>query len=289
MTAKPTAEYRLNLGGPTMALHCNPPEFAPALAQWFDRPSSPEPAHINLQFELITHPDTLDLPNTLLKTKTLGADGSFDIADGLISGHFNRTTNEGHIRAKGALTRGLLMRVMEQIFYQAFHSARQAAGSRCFLIHSSAAIVKGSGFLFVGPSEAGKTTAILNSSAHHVLGDEMTLVHPSSDGYQIEGSPFNGTFKAKKPGKAPLRAVFLLQQGPQHRILPVDAAEAASFIAGEIVPPVGLDQVPGPDTIPGMVDMAAEILANVPVYRLELLPDPGFWDVIDQYFDLGLK
>jgi len=281
-------EYRLNLGGPTMALHCNPPAFAPALAQWFARPSDPGPAHINLQFELVPHTDTLDLPNTLLKTKTLGPDGSFDIADGLIRGHFNRTTNEGHIQAKGALTRGLLMRVMEQVFYQAFHSARQAAGSEAFLVHSSAVIAKGSGFLFVGPSEAGKTTAALNSSAHHVLGDEMSLVVPTSGGTLLEGTPFNGTFKAKQPGKAPLRAVFLLQQAAQHRILSMDPAEAASLIAAEVVPPVGLDQIPGPETIPSMVDMAAGILENVPVYRLELLPDPGFWTVIDQHFNLGL-
>lgn len=288
MTDSATSEYRLNLGGPTMALHCSPEAFAPALAQWFGRPSDPGPAHINLQFELIPHADTLELPNTLLKTKTLGPDGTFDIANGLISGYYNRITCEGHIRAKGALTRGLLMRVMEQIFYQAFHSARQAASSDTFLVHSSAVIAKGSGFLFVGPSEAGKTTAAMNSSAHHVLGDEMTLVLPRPAGTLIEGTPFNGTFKTKSPGTAPLRAVFLLKQGPQHRILPMDPAEAASLLAAEIVPPVGLDQIPSPETLPTMVEQAAKILETVPVYQLELLPDPGFWTVIDQHFDLGL-
>lgn len=288
MTETPSSEYRLNLGGPTMALHCTPAAFAPALAKWFDRPSESGPAHINLQFELITHTDTLELPNTLLKTKNLGQDGSFDIANGLISGHFDPTSGQGLVKAKGALTRGQLMRVMEQIFYQAFYSAKQAAGSNAFLVHSSAVIAKGSGFLFVGPSEAGKTTAAMNSSAHHVLGDEMTLVLPNPAGTLIEGTPFNGTFKDKSPGKAPLRAVFLLQQAPQHRISPMDAAEAASLIAAEIVPPVGLDQIPGPETIPAMVDLAAGILEKVPVFRLELLPDPGFWTVIDQHFDLGL-
>ncbi len=288
MAETASSEYRLNLGGPTMALHCTPAAFAPALAKWFDRPSDSGSAHINLQFELITHADTLILPNSLLKTKTLGPNGNFDIANGLISGHFDRATGQGHVRAKGALTRGLLMRVMEQIFYQAFHSARQAAGSEAFLVHSSAVIAKGSGFLFVGPSEAGKTTAALNSSAHHVLGDEMTLVLPSPAGSLIEGTPFNGTFKSKRPGKAPLRAVFLLQQAKQHRISPMNQAEAASFMAAEIVPPVGLDQVPGPDTVPAMVDLAAGVLEKVPVFRLELLPDPGFWTVIDKHFDLGL-
>ncbi len=289
MADQKTNEYRLNLGGSIMALHCNPEAFAPALAKWFQRPSDTGTPHINLNFELVAHTETLDLPNTLLLTKSLLADGSFDIADGLITGHFNRATKEGHIKAKGALTRGLLMRVMEQIFYQAYQSAQQASGIDSVLIHSSAVIAGGSGFLFVGPSEAGKTTAAINSSAHHVLGDEMSLVLNNPAGFILEGTPFNGTFKDKKPGRAPLRAVFLLQQGPQHRISPINSAEAVTMLAAEVVPPIGLDQIPGPETVPAMVDSAVAIIEKVPVFRLELKPDPGFWKVISEHFDLGLN
>lgn len=288
MAQNPNAEYRLNLGGIVMALHCTPDAFAPALAKWFDRASAPEEAHINLRFELVPHSDTLELPNTLLMTKSLGENGSFDIADGLIRGHYDAAARQGEILAKGALTRGLLMRVMEQVFYQTFYSARQAAGSNAFLVHSSAVIAQGSGFLFVGPSEAGKTTAAENSTRYHVLGDEMTLVVPNPAGSLIEGTPFNGTFKTKKPGRAPLRAIFLLKQAPHHRICPIDRAEAASLLAAEVVPPVGLDQIPQTDTLPSMVEMAADLIEKVPVYRLELLPDPGFWAVINDHFELGL-
>ncbi len=288
MAEKNASEFRLNLGGACLALHCQQEGMCHYLSQWFDRPSDSAAAQINLKFELLPHEESLDLPNTLLKTKQIGPDGSFDIAHGLIKGHFNRTTGWGLIQAKGALTRGVLMRVMEQIFYQAFQSTLQFSGLRAALVHSSAVIAGGSGFLFVGPSEAGKSTAALNSMAHHVLGDEMTLVLPGPDRTLIEGTPFNGNFKAKRPGQAPLRAIFLLKQAPQHRILPIDLAEAASLLAAEIVPPVGLDQIPGPQTLPWMVEFAAELVERVPIFRLELLPDPGFWNVIDQHFHLGL-
>jgi hypothetical protein len=288
MVENKSSEYRLNIGGACMALQCQPAGFSPFLATWFGRPSDPAPAHINLDFELVTHPDTLVLPNTLLKTKTLGPDGTFDISDGLIKGQFDPSTGRGQIQAKGALTRGELMRVLEQIFYQAYQSTLQVSGIKAALVHSSAVIANGSGFLFVGPSEAGKSTVAINSSAHHVLGDEMTLVLPQPAGVLIEGTPFNGTFKAKRPGRAPLRAIFILQQAPQHGIAPIDLAEAASLLAAEIVPPVGLDQIPGPQTLPSMVEFAAELIEQVPVYRLEFLPDPGFWNVINQHFDLGL-
>ncbi len=271
-----------------MALDCHPPALASGLATWFGRPSSPAEPHIRLHFELVPHADTLELPNSLLRTKTRTPDGHFDIANSLIRGHFDPTSGQGAIFAKGALTRGLLMRVMEQIFYQAFYSAAQAAGTGSFLLHSSAVIAQDSGFLFVGPSEAGKTTAANNSTRFHILGDEMTLVLTNPAGTLIEGTPFNGTFKQKRPGRAPLRAVFLLEKAAQHRILPVSPAEAVSFLAAEVVPPVGLDAVPDKTTVPAMVDLAANLVDQVPVYRLECLPDPGFWRAIDEHFQLDL-
>lgn len=286
---KPLQEYRLDLGGSVIGFHCFPPPFAAFLGHWFDRPSSPAPAHIDLEFELIPHEESLFLPNTLLRTKTVTPAGGFDIDGGLFRGHYDPQQRRGRIEAKAVLSRGRLMRVMEQIFYQAFFSARQASGRDSVLIHSSAVIAGGQGFLFVGPSEAGKSTAAGNSSRFHVLGDEMNLVHFTPDGVVLEGTPFNGTFRHKKPGSAPLRAVFLLNQAPRHAIVPVGGAEAGSILAAEVVPPVGLDQVPTPATVPAMVDQAARIVGAVPVVRLDLLPDPGFWDVIANEYDLQLN
>lgn len=287
--AKPLQEYRLDLGGSVIGFHCSPPPFAEFLAHWFDRPSSPAAAHIDLEFELIPHEESLHLPNTLLKTKTVNPEGGFDIDGGLFHGHYDPARRRGRIDAKAVLSRGRLMRVMEQIFYQAFFSARQASGRDSVLIHSSAVIADGQGFLFVGPSEAGKSTAAGNSKRFHVLGDEMNLVHFTPQGLVLEGTPFNGTFPDKSPGSAPLRAVFLLNQAQRHAIVPVGGAEAGSILAAEVVPPVGLNQVPTAATVPAMVETAARIIGAVPVVRLDLLPDPGFWDVIASAYDLQLN
>jgi hypothetical protein len=66
------------------------------------------------------------------------------------------------------------------------------------------------------------------------------------------------------------------------------AAEAASLLAAEVVPQVGLDQVVGPQTVPDMVDAAARIVGSTRFARLDLLPDPGFWSVIARQFSLNL-
>ena len=74
------------LGETVIGLHCEPERIAQGLASWFDRPSSRKPAHIDLALEVLEEPYESRLPNSLLTTKKLGPDGSFDIAAGLITG-----------------------------------------------------------------------------------------------------------------------------------------------------------------------------------------------------------
>lgn len=281
--------YNLAVGEVTMALGCPSAEFAEGMAGWFDRPSSTQTPHLHLDLEVLDEPYSHPLPNSLLKDKTIGPDGAFDIASGLITGRFDRQTRRGVLRIREILLRGRLVRVLEQIFYQAFHSARALAGSQAFLIHSSAVIRDGQGFLFVGPSEAGKSTVAQLSSAFHVLGDEMSLVQQKNGQALLVGTPFNGLFRNKQPGQAPLRAVFLLNQASAHAISKLGSAEAATALAAEIVPDVGLDQTTGPETIPQLIDQAADLLGRVPVHRLEFRPDSGFWATIAKKFNLNLE
>jgi hypothetical protein len=279
-------EYRLDLGGAVIAVCCEPAEFAVGLANWFGRPSAVTAPHLRLALELVPHADSPRLPDSLITTKRLGPDGRFDIADGLITGRYDAATGCGSLQVKGALIRGPLMRILEQIFYQAFWSAQQAAGLDAFLIHSSAVIAGGRGFLFVGPSEAGKSTVARLSAAHHVLGDEMNLVRQDNGRLLVEGTVFNGLFRQKRPGVAPLAGVFILKQARQHTLTEVPLLEAVTALAAEIVPPVGLDQVATRDTLPRMMDLAERLAANSTLKFLEFLPDEGFWPVIAAEFDI---
>ncbi len=278
--------YNFAVGDTVIGVDCRQAAFARGLAKWFDHPSAPGEPHIVLDTVIVGHEDAPTLPNSLLTTKVLGDDGAFDIADGLITGSYDAAARRGTVSAKAVLLEGRLMRIWEQILYQGWVSAAAAAGHGGFLIHSSAVIADGQGFLFVGPSEAGKSTAALNSSAWHVLSDEMNLVTPGPDGPEVVGTLFNGTFREKAPGRAPLAGVFLLNQAPHHALGPVGRAEAVAALAAEFVPPVGLDQVPDETTIPAMIDTAAAFVEQVEVLRLDLLPDPGFWTLISEHFGL---
>ena len=281
------SEYRLDLGGTVIALHCNPALIGPGLARWFARPSSDLAPHIELKLEIVDEPYDSPLPNSLLTTKSLSEGGAFNIAEKLITGEYDPETHKGAIRANKILFGFPLIRVLEQIFYQSFYSARAISGMDSFLVHSSAVISRGAGFLFVGPSEAGKTTAARCSSEFHVLGDEMNLVTGTPDGLVVEGTGFNGTFQEKSPGRAPLKAIFLLKQAEEHGLSDVPLVEATTALAAEVVPPVGLNEIPGPQTLPAMVDAASGFLQNIPVRCLEFRPDAGFWPLIHREFCPG--
>lgn len=281
-----TDEYRLNIGGTVINITCEPAEFAVGLRNWFGQPAATEEPHLRLSLELVPHSDTPVLPNSLITSKVVGENGRFDIADGLITGHYDAATGCGALQVKGTLILGPFMRILEQIFYQAFWSAQKISAVDSFLIHSSAVIARGKGFLFVGPSEAGKSTVARLSSHHHVLGDEMNLVRFDEQGPTLVGTVFNGLFKDKSPGEAPLVGVFLLKQAHQHALRALSSLEAVPALAAEIVPPVGLDELVSPETLPSMMDLAQELVKIPTVKCLEFLPDEGFWRTIEQEFDL---
>ena len=143
-----TGEYRLDLGGTVISLQCDSDQISNGFAQWFARPSSALDPHIQLELKIVNEPYDVILPNSRLTTKALGDGGTFRIAEDLITGEFDPDGRRGVIRANQILFQMPLVRVLEQIFYQAFYSARRFSGLDSFLVHSSAVISRGAGFLF---------------------------------------------------------------------------------------------------------------------------------------------
>ena len=281
-------EYRLAVGDAIIALDCPQAGLASGLAAWFGRESADPraPVQVRLEMTVVAHEGQPRFPRSLLTTKRLLPDGGFDIADGLITGRYDAANGRGELRVKAALLHGRYTRIFEQVLYQAYVSAGNRLERPGFLVHSSAVIAAGQGFLFVGPSGAGKSTVAGLSGGWHVLGDEINLVRPAVEGWEVVGTPFNGLFRAKRPGCAPLRAVLLLEHGPGHELGEAVLADAVATVAAEIIPPVGLDEVPGPATLPAMVDAARDLAAQTPLKVLSFAPDPGLWTPLAAAFGL---
>ena len=282
-------QYRLRVGEVVIGLNCPDSQHAADLADYFAQDNDAATPTIELDLDLVAHDDQPTIPNSLILTKTLTGQGKFDIADGLIRGHFDPATGKGAVQVKRVLTSGILTKVFEQLLYQAWPSARRRLGYEACLVHSSGVIRGGRGFLFVGPSTAGKTTIAGLSKGGTVVNDEMNLVEFHPDGARLVGTPFNGHYRSKRPGSAPLAAILLLGHGPAHKLVPVGLGEAAGEVAGQVAPPVGLEDMPDNATRLAMLDMGSRLLEWVPVKRLVFTPDAGFWPLLTRTFTADLR
>jgi MoaA/NifB/PqqE/SkfB family radical SAM enzyme len=98
------------------------------------------------------------------------------------------------------------------------------------LFHSSAAIVNGAGMLFVGHSEAGKSTTMTllkkagseSGADVEVLCDDRNIIRRWPDGWRVHGTWFHGSVPEVSPSSAPLGGVFFLIQDSVNKLIKLD-------------------------------------------------------------------
>ena len=285
MTVAKGCECRLGIGQVTISLTCPSPQYADSMRDYFGGGVVDREPDLTLQLEILPHDDRSGVPNSLFATKRL-RNGEFDVDHGLASGFFDPERRTGVLRVQHVLTKEPLTRVFEQLLYQAFYSAARLRDYPSVLMHSSGVIRHGAGYLFVGESGAGKSTVaeLSGRGEGRVLNDEICLLEFGPDTTILHGTPFNGLFRKKTAGQAPLRAVFLLAHGSEHRIEAVSPGLALQLLTRQVVAPLPLEQELAPATSGLMLDHAARLLQSAPTRRLLFAPDAGFWPVILKEF-----
>jgi MoaA/NifB/PqqE/SkfB family radical SAM enzyme len=103
------------------------------------------------------------------------------------------------------------------------------ADREAVLLHSGAAIINGMGLIFVGHSDAGKSTTMeMLKKARldrgldvEILCDDRNIVRRWPDGWKVHGTWSHGTTADVSPAGAPLRAVLFLEQARENRLVPL--------------------------------------------------------------------
>jgi len=152
------------------------------------------------------------------------------------------------------------------------------ATRRGFLVHAASAIRNGFAFVFAGVSGAGKTTiARLAPTDVHLLTDEISYVVRRDAGqYWAYGTPFAGELaRVGENLTAPIKTLFLLEQGLENRITPVASADAARLLLRNI-----LFFAADPEMVKLVFQSACEFAEKVPVRRLSFVPDQRVWEMI---------
>jgi hypothetical protein len=275
-------EYNLRIGSVVVSLEFRYERHKLAFIDYFRRPSHHSPGDIRLKLFFKDDIEGLaEIPNSLFLTKK-GDGKGFSVADGLIKGKFSPKSGEGELIVQSIVMEGNFARIFEQILYQAYWSAVQRKGLNTLLIHSSAVIRNGKGYIFTGKSGSGKSTVTTLCAGSQVLNDEIALIDFSGEQAIVSDTPFNGFFPTKVEGSAPLTAVMLLKQAPFHRLSRTASAESIKTLSREIIPPMGLETPLSPTVYWDMLDYAKKVSDAVPLYSMEFLPDPGFWECIDR-------
>lgn len=270
----------LAVGQTAIALNFRDNSQAEEFREYFLRRTTEEIPQLEIDIAIGTGNKSTDVPNSLFLTKKKVLTGGFSAGDGLIRGKYHKKTGRWSFSIDRILVTGDFRRVFEQILYQAYNSVSSRGNT--ILVHSSGVIKDGYAYLFVGPSEAGKSTVAALSSSYDVLNDEINIIDLNGDIPVLEGTPFNGLFRTKKPGRAHLKGIFILHKAPYHGAEKIAGGKAVKPLAGEIIPPIGLHEYLDNKTYIMMMDKALEIASKVPLYRLDFLPDRGFWDILEK-------
>jgi hypothetical protein len=146
-----------------------------------------------------------------------------------------------------------------------------------FLLHAASAVRNDRAFLFSGISGAGKTTiACLAPRDVIVLTDEISYIRRTQYGYRACGTPFAGELaRVGENCSAQLSTLFFLVKGPQNKIEPVDAPEAARLLLRNI-----LFFAEDAELVKMLFRSACEFVESVMVRRLTFVPDQRVWDLI---------
>ncbi|MGV8110546.1 radical SAM protein [Methanospirillum sp.] len=100
--------------------------------------------------------------------------------------------------------------------------ARLLADRNGFFLHSSGVIMDGKGLLFVGHSEAGKsTTTRMIAPYAEILCDDRNIVRRFEDGWRVYGTWSHGDVPDVSSSSAPLHAILFLEKADENLIEPM--------------------------------------------------------------------
>ena len=146
----------------------------------------------------------------------------------------------------------------------------------CYL-HSSGVILDGKGMLFVGHSEAGKTTmATMLTGKSEILCDDRNIIRRFSDGFKVYGTWSHGDMSTVSSSSAPLKAIMFLEQAKENRLISFsDKQQITRRILACLIKPLVTAE-----WWKSMLDLVDKIVQEVPCYTLRFDKSGAVVDVL---------
>lgn len=139
------------------------------------------------------------------------------------------------------------------------------------LLHASLIQYNGKAIAFTGPSGIGKSTqAEIWRTAFDadILNGDRAAIRCAPTGWQAYGSPYAGTSGIYRNASAPLAAIIVLQQAKENQLRQLSPGEAFR----RLYPEITIHRWDKTFTAHA-TDLCLGMLADVPVYLLQCLPE----------------
>jgi len=201
-------------------------------------------------------------------------DWKFSISSQRLQGHIDLQQNRSELvlfRKSGVIEFDYFTRIVFSCL------AVQAGGA---LIHAAAAVRHGGALVFFGPSGSGKSTVASLAGDYLVLNDDLVALLPSDKCWTVFSTPYWNQYRGKndRPRWAPLVGLFRLVQDRRVFLEVVSSGEALAELLA-CVPVIGQSALLSAQ----LLTICANVLDQIPFYRLHFLPDDSFWNIIPEH------
>lgn len=140
------------------------------------------------------------------------------------------------------------------------------------LLHSSAVVYEGQGYLFSAPSGTGKSTHtqlwLKQFKGSYILNDDKPAIMIKDNGIYVYGTPFSGKTDLNVNIGVPLKGICALERGTVNTIKRIEPEEALYRIMNQTVRPYEEERMIQ------MLDVLDKIVSSVPMYKLFCNMDP---------------
>lgn len=141
---------------------------------------------------------------------------------------------------------------------------------RGIFIHAGGISDHGRGFLFVGPSCAGKSTLARifeRQKGVSVLGDDFMVIRKQKEGPWIYGTPLTFLFSPPKEG-VPLKAIFFLSHGQRNALKKITPRESLRRFLSQVPPMLWV-----PEGLSFSAHFSLDLCTTLPTYEFAFVPD----------------
>ena len=139
------------------------------------------------------------------------------------------------------------------------------------MLHACGIVRNGKGYIFAGPSNAGKTTLSrlwANASEATILGDECLILRKQGGHFWIHGTPWVGEAHLFSPLGAPVEGVFFIRHCQYNSLEPIPPNRAAELLLSQsILTPYD------PIAVGSGLDLCLDFVSQIPAYDFGFVPD----------------